>query len=42
MADGDPLQVTRTKAFSVVGGQKTLEKGLCKSSFQCFSKQQTS
>ncbi|UUZ69780.1 hypothetical protein LP416_10830 [Polaromonas sp. P2-4] len=26
MADGDALHVTRTKAFSVVGGQKTLEK----------------
>jgi hypothetical protein len=28
MADSDALHVTRTKAFSAVGIQKTLEKGL--------------
>jgi hypothetical protein len=28
MADGDALHVTRTKAFSAVGIQKTLEKRL--------------
>src|SRR5665647_163914 len=38
MADGDALQVTRTKAFSEVGGQKTLEKRLRQSLFRCFHK----
>jgi hypothetical protein len=36
MADGDALHVTRTKAFSAVGVQKTLEKRLSQSLFQCL------
>jgi hypothetical protein len=36
MADGDALHVTRTKAFSAVGIQKTLEKRLGQSFFQYY------
>jgi len=36
MADGDALHVTRTKAFSAVGVQKTLEKGLISIIFPVF------
>jgi hypothetical protein len=36
MADGDALHVTRTKAFSAVGIQKTLGKRLTQSFFQYF------
>jgi len=36
MADGDALHVTRTKAFSAVGIQKTLERRLFSIFFPVF------
>jgi hypothetical protein len=36
MADGDALHVTRTKAFSAVGIQKTLERRLTSIFFPVF------